>query len=298
MLKHDLSEVCRTRSFIIFIDEQLNESNGYLRSLHFLARLSEGKIRRVIIWEPGRNCNEPLDTSGIHLEFVHPSVFSPIDTLHCVFVNDEKEDAYSYVDKYVEFGVPSIFVLNHAVFIPKAWRLSAKPLESKCPYTTRYFQVELNKHLESTGLANFQLSETRNLAFTEICYFHHGITSERAMTLIDLFNFEDKRLAISPIWDWAINLLSLKAENRVTNVYAFVFNALRPLIEKNKDVTKVASSYESLLKSCRYKIEALRKTRKANFKSMSDNYLLLLKETSESFFRSLLKVQLEKLRCQ
>lgn len=296
-MKHDLREVCTTRSFIILVDEQLNQSNGYLRSLQLLVRLSEGKIKRAVVWKPGRNCNKPLDTSGTKLEFVHPSDFSPMNALNCVFANDEKEEVYSYVDRYVEFEVPSIFVLNHAGFIPKAWRLSAKPLESKSTFTPRYFQVELNKYLESTGLANFQLSETRNLAFTEACYLHHAITSERAKTLSDLFDFEDRRLVISPIWDWVIDLLALKEENRVANVYAFVFNALRPLLERNKDVGKTASIFESFLKKYRYDSEVLSKMRRANFKSMSDDYKLLLKEMSENLFRSILKVQLEKLGC-
>ena len=295
-LKRDLEEVYRTKSFMIFVDEQLHESNGYLRSLPLLVKLYN--IRRVVVWEPGRNCNKPLNISGFPIQFIHPSNFSPTaNGLACVFANDERDEMYIYVDKYVEFEVPSVFVLNHASFTPKAWKLSAKPLESKCPFVPRHFLVELNKYLESTGLTDFQLRETRNLAFTEACYLHNSITSERAKNLTDLFDFDDKRLAISPIWDWAINLLSLKEENRVANVYAFVFNAFRPHIERNKHVEKTASTFNSFLKRCRYDPEYLNRIRKTNLKTMTHESLLLLKETKEERLRSILKVQLERLGC-
>ena len=297
-MKRDLLEVCATRSFIILVDTQLHESNGYLRSLPLLVRLYGQSIKRAVVWEPGKNCNKPLNISGIPIEFIHPSNFSPTDALTCVFANDEKDEVYRYVDKYVEFEVPSIFVLNHARFIPKAWNLSAKPLESKCQFVPRHFQVELNRYLEFTGLADFQLPETKNLAFTELCYLHNAVTSKRAKNLVDLFNFDDQRLAISPIWDWAINLLTLKEENRVANVYAFVFNAFRSLIEKNKHVEKTASAFNSFLKDCRYASENINQIRKAHLKTMTHEYLLLREETKEELLRSILTVHLERLGCQ
>jgi len=298
MLIPELAEVYKTNSFIIFIDEQLSDSNGYLRSLHFLIRLSDDKIRNVVVWEPGKNCNKPLDVFGGKFEFIHPSLFSRTNELCCVFANDEKEEEYSYVDKYVEFEVPSIIVVNHVNFIPKAWRLSAKPLESKTQFTPHHFQVELNRYLSSTCLAAYQLPETKNLAFTEVCYLHHAITSEQPKTLPEIFSFENDALAISPIWDWAINLLILKEENKVTNIHAFIFNALRPHIERNKDVEKVANIFENFLKKHRYNIEVITSTRRKILKNKLQKYNYLLKETDEDILKFLLQIQMRKLQCQ
>jgi len=296
-MKTCIEEIEKTGSYLILIDEQLNESNGYLRSLHFIYRMSEGRIRKFVVWEPGRNCNKPLDTTLAEVEYIHPSSFLPSNDLHCVFVNDEKEEKYQYVGDYVEFQVPSVFVVNHANFIPKVWSLSHKPLESKTPLTPRYFKTELNKYLDSIGLNHFQLSETRNLAFTEVNYLHQAITSERANVLTDLLNFEDEKLAISPIWDWAINLLRLKEENRVSNMYVFIFNAFRPLIERNKSVEKTARVFDSFLKRCRYNLENLDKRRWRNLKKMTDNYQKMLKTTKETLLSLILQKQLLRLQC-
>ena len=296
-MKRYIEEIAKTGSYLILIDEQLNEPNGYLRSLHFIYKVSGGKIRKFVVWEPGRNCNRPLDTTLAGVEYVHPSIFSPSNDLHCVFANDEKELKYQYVEEYVEFQVPSVFVVNRANFIPKTWTLSHKPLESKTPLTPRYFKTELNKYLDSTGLNSFQLSETRNLAFTEVHYLHQAITSERANDLTDLFDFEDERLAVSPIWDWAINLLRLKEENRVSNTYVFIFNAFRPLIERNKSVEKTARVFDSFLKKCKYTLEDLEKRRRKNLKNMMDKYKKMLKTTKETFFSLILQKQLRRLQC-
>jgi len=283
---------------MIFIDKQLYDSNGYLRSLPLLSRLSGKKLKRAIVWEPGRNCNKPFNLIETPIEFIHPSDFSHTDTLTCVFANDEKDEMYSYVDKYVEFGGPSILVVNHPNFIPKKWRFTGKSLESKCSFVPRNFHVELNKYLESNGLNDFQLLETKNLGFIELCYLHTSITSENPKNLNDLFDFNDKRLAISPMWDWVLKILSLKKENKVANVYTFVFNAFRPLVEKNKNVTKIASIFFSFLKGFGYSQEKVRKTRKRNFKDVKNECLLFLEETTEEKLRSIIKNQMERLECQ
>jgi hypothetical protein len=298
MLTRELNEILKNNSFLIFIDDQLGNSNGYLRSLHLLVRISDNKIRKVVTWEPGRNCNKPLNIFGPQLEFIHPTYFLNVKDVCCVFVNDEREEEYGYVDKYVEFEIPSIFVINHANFIPKAWRLSAKPLESKTQFPPRHFQVELNKYLNSTGLSGYQLTETKNLAFTEICYLHHHLTGERPKTLTELFAFDNDLLAISPIWDWAINLLTLKDENRVTNIYAFIFNAFRPLIERNKDVKKVASIYEDFLKKYHFNIKTLREARNRILKGIFERYKCLLNQTDKDILKSLLQIQMGALQCR
>jgi len=259
--------------------------------------MSEGRIRKFVVWEPGRNCNKPLDTTLAEVEYIHPSSFSPSNDLHCVFVNDEKEEKYQYVGDYVEFQVPSVFAVNHENFVPKIWSLPHKPLESKTPLTPRYFKTELNKYLDSMGLNGFQLPETSNLAFTEVHYLHQAITSERASDLTELFDFEDERLVVSPIWDWAINLLGLKEENRVSNMYVFIFNAFRPLIERNKSVEKTARVFDSFLKRCNYNLENLEKRRRRNLKNMTDKYQKIMKITKETLLNLILQKQLKRLQC-
>ena len=297
-MRQELIDICKTNSFLIFIDEQVGDQNGYLRSFHLLLRLSDGKIKKVIVWEPGRNCNKPLNVSGVQIEFIHPSTFLKTKDFCCVFANDDKDEEYGYVERYVEFEIPSIIVVNHANFIPKAWKLSAKPLESKTQFTPRRFQVELNKYLSSTGLFAYQMPETKNLAFTEICYLHQAITTEHPKTLTELFSFENDLLAISPIWDWAINLLTLKEENKVANIYAFIFNALRPHIERNKDVEKVANIFENFLKKHHYNIETIMSTRRKIFNDKIQQYNYLLNQTDENFLKFLLQIQMRRIQCQ
>ncbi|MEM2111084.1 MAG: hypothetical protein QXX08_04305 [Candidatus Bathyarchaeia archaeon] len=297
-LESDFEQVCSDKSFLVFIDHQLNEPNGYLRSLPFVTRLSGGKVKRVVVWEPGRNCNKPLDLSLDGIDFVHPRDFSPINVLHCVIANDEKERIFGYVDKFVEFAVPSIFILSHGSFTPKAWEHSGKPLDSKTSIPPRHFETELNRYLDRTRLTEFQLLETKNLAFTEVCCFHSLIKSERVRTLVDLFDFKDDILTISPIWDWATNLLKLLKENTVANIHAFVFNALRPLIERNKDVSKVSNCFESFIRQCNYDSEILAKIRHIGLKKNFGKYKDLLRESYGSIFGKFLNIQMERLKCQ
>ncbi|MEM2145819.1 MAG: hypothetical protein QW279_10685 [Candidatus Jordarchaeaceae archaeon] len=296
MLERTLEEVLKKNSFIIFIDEQLANSNGYLRSLPLLIRISGNKIRNVIVWEPGQNCNKPLNLSLTDLNFIHPSSFFKTNELCCLFSNDEKDEMFRYVHKYVESEIPSIIVINNGNFIPNSWRISAKPLESKTYFPPYYFQSELNKYLNSKGLTLYQLPETKNLAFTEICYIHYAITSEKPKKITEIFDFEYDALVISPIWDWAINLLTLKKENKASNMEVFIFDALRPHIERNKDVEKVAIIFETFLKKYHNDIELIISTRKKIFKNQQYDYLL--KQTSENILNTIIQFQLRKLKCQ
>lgn len=55
----------------------------------------------------------------------------------------------------------------------------SKTIGSQNAITPHHFQVELNKYVNLTGLAAYQLPETKNLAFTEVCYLCHAVTSEQ-----------------------------------------------------------------------------------------------------------------------
>ena len=81
----------------------------------------------------------------------------------------------------------------------------------------------LNEYIEANHLVSYQLRETSNLAITEACCIHTQLTSERPANIVDLFDFEDPRLSISPIWDWSLALCRLKKENIVSNTYTFAF---------------------------------------------------------------------------
>jgi hypothetical protein len=297
ILKDQIQELMKARSFMIMVDTQLSEANGYLRSLHFLARISENALRRAVVWEPGRNCNKPLDTTGTNLEFIHPRVFCFSDLLHCIFVNDEKDGRYSYIDRYVEASIPSIVVVNRGKFIPKAWMWTGKPLESKSPFMPCGFEFEIDQFLTQNGLLDFQLRDTKNFAFTEINALHDAATSERAKTVVDLFDFDDERLSPSPIWDWAIALLRLRRENTVANMHVFLFNALRPLLERNKDVGAIASGFESFLKLHRNDEELVSENRKRKLKMGTDGWLRALQSIENSYIRSRLRLQLRRLGC-
>lgn len=268
----ELDTITSSRGFLIFLDEQLADSNGYLRALPLISRIANRRIKYVVVWEPGKNCNKPINLTDTNFKFILPSSFVPRNELHCVFVNDEKEEEHSYLSKYIESGVPSIIVVNHQKFIPKQWRTSSKTIEDKTNYIPHSYKIVLNKFLESNGLSTFQLRETNNLAFTETCYIHFILTSERCEKITDLFNFEDKRLALSPIWDWCISLCRLKKENLVANTLAFTFNAFRPSIEANKYVSQVAKKIDSFLQRYHYSQTAIEEIRKKMITDQSSFY--------------------------
>lgn len=292
-----LRDIHENKHFVIFIDTQTNQSNGYLRSLPLLIRLSGDGLKRTIIWEPGRNCNKPLNLLDLELLFIHPTNVTFSNEMHVAFGNTEREEEYRHVERIVEMRIPSIIVIDRSGFIPKGWKSVGKTLESKCSFPPLYFRSEFVDYLSRSGLDEYQIPETMNLVFAELNYLNSLLTGKRAEVLGDLFNFDDDKLSASPIWDWVLKLLLLKEENRVKNFRIFSFNAMRPWIERNKDVRMIADIFTDFLRSLRYSKEKMIRVRKTKLQKTSSQFRSVLKEVKGNFMEGLVVNQLERVKC-
>jgi hypothetical protein len=296
-VKGMLRDIHENKNFLIFIDSQTNQSNGYMRSLSLLTRLSGDGLKRIVVWEPGRNCNKPLNLLDTELLFIRPNNVTFSNELHVVFGKVEQEEEYRHVERIVEMRIPSIIVVDRSKFIPKGWKNVGKTLESKCSFPPLHFTSEFADYTSNSGLDEYQIPETRNLVFAELNYFHSLLTGNRADALGDLFDFEEDKLSASPIWNWILKLLFLKEENRVKNFRVFSFNAMRPWIERNKDVRLTADIFTDFLRSLRYSKQKLVKLRKIKLRKTNSLVRKILKEAKGGFMGDLIVSQLEKVQC-
>jgi len=292
-----LQSIHKNKSFLILIDNQTNQSNGYLRSLPLLIRLTSNKLKKIVVWEPGRNCNKPLNLVNSKLLFIRPANVNFSDEIHVVFGNDEYEKKYRHVERTIEMRIPSIIVVDRADFIPKGWKNVGKTLESKCSLPPLYFASEFTEYLKNSGLDEYQIPGTKNLVFAELNYFHNLLTGNSAAVLSDLFNFEEDKLSISPMWDWLLKLLLLKEENIVRNFRIFSFNAMRPWIERNKDVRLVADIFADFLRKMQYSKHQLIRLRKVKLRKINGLIKKIRKETKSNFIRNFIVNQLERVKC-
>jgi|GEM_PF-4767989 len=281
-----------------WVDPQVSQSNGYLRSLPLLSRVSRVKFDKVVTWEAGKNCKVPLAFSTDSIGYVSPSA-EVGSGVHCVYANDETEEKFGHLAKYVESGRRIAVVVDHEGFIPSDWESSGKPVESKFEVLPKFYLREFNRYVEAKGLSAAgpfdPKTSTRNLALFEAGELHWAITGRRPKSPAELLDFQDDRLCISPIWVWAERLIKLKQENVVSNRLVFIFNALRPSIEINGVNGEMAKEYRDALQRFRWNGSAIQRQIEGMVRRCRDELVNL--KLPNSHLQSLLSIGMEMRDC-
>lgn len=288
-----IEETVTTSSYLIFYDPHVTQNNGYARSLPLLDHLTQGCISDVIIRAPGNNCNKPLHLLETPVTYNHPDSLPQTGCLLCCFCQEKDEEETAYVSNLVERHLPRIFVVSGPGFIPKAWRSTQHPLEQRTPQLPHLYLEELNRVLQNEQLLSYQLRETQNLAIIQLNAVTTAITGDSRSTLADLFDFSDPLLSVLPQWDWLLNLGVLREENHVVDRDTFIFNALRPHIERNGDVMKVKDRFMEFLGKRSLKLPRLVEERRSLVKEALPTLRTHLSKLEDDAISSYLTSRLE-----
>lgn len=257
-----IDEVQSDHTYFVYYDSQAGESNGYLRSYPLLASVMGTKLFSLISEFAGKNCRRPvnlLSNPNTHSMVIGDDLY--LDEISIIHVEPRLDQETGYVTKYLETNVPRIFLTGNPEYMPARWMESGRTLLDRCPYQIQKYETYYADYLEKKDLTAYQLEETKNIIFLHLAKINSQLTGKRKNHLTDLFDYEDPNLAPSPIWDIAVRVLMLKNENYVQNIEIFIFNAMRPWIEKNMYIDSVSTKIFSLIKEGKYSVKGIQTLR-------------------------------------
>lgn len=269
-----INEVQSDSAYFVFYDPQAKESNGYLRSYPLLASLIGDNHFSLISKEAGHNCPIPinlLENTKARASLIGTPLLS--DEISVIHVDAEEDEKLGYVTDYIETTTPRIFITGEESYVPSKWKITGRNLQDRTQISRQKFEKVYSSFLAQNELTDYQLAETKNIAFLYLAKIHHQLTGERVHHLAELFDYENPNLAASPIWDLALRIIKLREENRVSDLKAFTFNALRPWIERNMYVDVVAERILQMMDTKKKTTEDIQTLRheKWNMSDYSEN---------------------------
>jgi hypothetical protein len=292
-----INSIKSSKSYLVFYDDQVLQKYGYLRSLPLLTHILKRENASVVGKQPDKDCIFPIPIGDV------PYTYIPIGcdvTLQipgktgvlCVYVDEELDEDLHYVSECIEQKYPMILVVAKPAYIPKGWKKSGLTLEDRSEYSMDYLGL-LKDYAKSRGLSTNIKISMNNLALIELYHIHTHLTNKTLLKTEDLFDFEDPRLTISPIWDIAIKIAFIKEENQDSD--NFVLSCISPYFEKDSDLERVGDKILKLLSHYSFdweKIKHYRDVTKVSQFSIKKNRDLI--ETMEnSYLRKILQNQLE-----
>jgi hypothetical protein len=290
------SDIIQNKTFLVLIDPHIKESNGYLRSVPLIERLSGYSLDTTIAWEAGKNCKKPLNICHNNLSFVHPLHVQNESRFLAIAVNSVNDEKTNYVQRMIDRPTPRVFITDNYDYVPSGWSLSFLPLTQRSHLAPLSFMTELGRLLKQDQLESYVLRETKNLAFIELAYLNHKITGEKVSNLVNLFDYQSEESAILPIWDWALNLLDLKDQNAVVDKLTFVFNAFRPWIDQHMYVNSVSNVVYEHLNSVNFNAKTLRDERQKILKLDKSRLMEKIQDDNDPTFQRLIRKQMERIQ--
>lgn len=265
-----INDIQSDSAYFVFYDPQAKEANGYLRSYPLLASLMGDNRFSLISKEAGHNCPIPvnlLENTDARASLIGTPLLS--DEISVIHVEAEEDEKLGYVTDYIETTTPRIFISGEERYVPSKWKITGRNLQDRTQIARQRFETVYSSFLSQNELTDYQLAETKNIAFLYLAKIHHQLTGEKVHHLAELFDYENPNLAASPIWDLALRIIKLREENKVSDLKAFTFNSLRPWIERNMYVDAVAERILQLMDTKKKTIEDIQTLRHEKWK-MSD----------------------------
>ena len=266
-----LADLIHSNSYTTCIDPQFGYSNGYPRALPLLLSLPDQRPISIVTPQPGNNCTTPINLFSENVHFTTPVDVEFSDEFQIILVDRESESQCGYISRMIEYQSPKIFLVQESGFIPNSWIFSEKRLEDRASVTPIRFEQKYLATIRDYNLESFQMPETKNIFFVLLAYIQSLLTGRKPANLTDIFNYDDPRLTVTPIWDLAIRAIELRQDNHVQNNRVFLFNAFRPWLERNKDVSIVSQKIDNLLSLCKYQIPLIKERRRAMFCELDEN---------------------------
>jgi len=252
-----IEDIESENSYFIYYDPQAKEANGYLRSFSLIAAHNGNKQITVVSKKAGNNCEIPVNllSDSMHFSLVGSSL-KPSE-LSVVHIDPELDASDGYVTNYLETHAPKVFLTGECDYVPSKWCDNGRDLLQRCTHPIQKYEKIFAIYLSESSLNEYKLDETKNLAFIQISKINSLLSNKITHSLFDLFDYQNPDLAPSPIWDIAIRIWKLQENNIVRKKSTFIFNALRPWIERNMDVSKLAEIIHELIKSANYSIDGI-----------------------------------------
>jgi hypothetical protein len=294
-----LKSIKSSKGYLVLNDEQVSQNSGYMRSLPLLTHFLKHDIAGVVGKPSSHECIWPAPVGNFPYSYVpvgtDDSLQIPRKTgMLCVYVHEGLDDQLHYVSECIEKKYPTLFITTKPRYIPAGWKKSGLTLEDRSEHSMDYLGL-LKDYCHTLGLKTRLPMSTENLTFIELYYIHTHLTNRTIVKVDQLFDFEDPRLTISPIWDMAIKIAWLKEENPHSDPADFVFSSICPYIEKSSDLENAKVKILNLLSHYSFDWEKIKRYRDT---TMVDHFSKERNRNSvdmmeNSYLRDILTHQLE-----
>ena len=225
----------------VIIDERLSASSGQLRALPLLLRLGWRKFSTIPDW--GEPCHLLLPDS--QYTKYYPSLR---EERIAIFTCEKLERTHRF-SATLFLEKLSIGEINGCVFVVDTENFRVRRALRPLIHNANYYSFDelyrcYQSYCKGESL-DFPLKDTYNVFLQELASKLQKILNKSITRSYELFVY-DKRTINEIIWDWLIRISEKYEESPTMDFRKFTMYYLKPLIENDYSIQKIAALMENL----------------------------------------------------